>query len=173
MLSADTLDMSSTTLPLRTLAAAAVAISLIVGAPLGAQARYGPQEERLLMKSGDSGWLGENQTTLTRRVHPGNGVVFYLHARMHGMPESQPAVVGCSSSHGVDVRYIWDRAEHDFDITKAIADGGWRRPGHTQLDWRFRLRVVFRVGAATSVGSHLDCPIRINIERRHAVIDVV
>jgi hypothetical protein len=165
-------NMRSLALPLRVVVSSWLAFAIILAGTSAAHARYGPQEEHLFMMSGSSGWLGESHTTLTRRVPAGHGVVFSFHARMHGMPGSSPVVVGCSSSHGVDVRYVWDRAERDVDITKAVADGGWRRPGQDQLDWRFRLRVSFRVEAGTPIGTRLDCPVRINIERRHAVIEV-
>ena len=148
-----------------------LAVSTLAGP---ASARYGVAHVHSYVRSGDAGWVGSSGVaSLERRVHAGSGVAFDVRGVGLGRPiVPHPSVHGCSSTGGIDVRYILETPDGDRDITDAVTGSGWTDPDADFHQWIVRFRVAFRIADDVSSGTELSCRITINRDPVRAVVTV-
>jgi hypothetical protein len=141
------------------------------------QARWGVHRISTEIRSGDQdvgpSYSGAWTPTIVRRVQPGNGVAFWLDGIGHGQPVPAPTVRGCSSSGGIDVRYILETAAGDRDITDKVTGGGWSRAHANRIYWNVTVRIAIHVGSQVAPGSALSCRVTLNREPVRANVEVV
>jgi hypothetical protein len=156
---------------------AAAMLLVVVSLMVPAHARYGAAYIYVSISSGDQGPLGpstdRDTATVVRRVHPGNGVTFAVTAQERGIPAPLPFVQGCSSSHGIDVRYILEGQRRNHDITWRVTHDGWRPTEWTSFYWDLSIRVAVRVSDRADLGSRLSCDVTVNHRPVNATVEVV
>lgn len=148
-------------------------MALLVGLPgAPASARWGAFHIHTFVRSGATGWVGDGDVpTIARQVRPGHGVSFEVLGRGQGQPVPDPTVFGCTSSGGIDVRYLLERPRGDLDVTESMVGSGWTS-AKPWSQWSVKFRVAVRVGADVASGTTLSCRVAFNRQPVRAVVVV-